>query len=45
MPHTVGRLIHDLGVATGVYVAFLLALGSLLSSLRGDVLDDEDEDA
>jgi hypothetical protein len=41
----VGRLIYDLEVATGVYVAFLLVGGSLLSCLRGDVLDDYDEDA
>lgn len=41
----VGRLIHDLEVVTGVYVAGLLTLGSLLSSLRGDVLEDEFEDA
>lgn len=45
MASTVGRLIHDLEVATGVYVGSLLTLGSLLSYLRGDVLEDEDEDA
>lgn len=41
----VGRLIYDLEVGVAVYVAALLTFGSLLSCLRGDVLDEyEDED-